>query len=66
MTNIRCIEKSTDLHLMENFREGEIVYAIDTQTLFVCYQGNLVQFTSYNNIDTEKLSKKKNTKRRGK
>lgn len=64
--NIRYIEKSTDLHLMENLHEGEIVYAMDTQTLFVRYQDNWVQFTSYNNVDTEKLSKKKNTKRRGK
>lgn len=50
------IEKSTDLHLMENFYEGEIVYAIDTQTLFVYHQGNWLQFTSYNDgVDIRKI-----------
>ena len=66
MSNINIIKSSSDLSQIENCFEGEIVYAIDTQTLFVHHKGVWTQFASYNYndniVDTE--VKKKNYKKR--
>ena len=65
MSNINIIKSSSDLSQIENCFEGEIVYAMDTQSLFVHHKGVWTQFASYNaNIAVDTEIKKKNYKKR--